>query len=681
MLGPELVTAVAPLRSVEWQLWAVLVAAAAVTAVMQHNIPFWYGGSDHSDYYWYGRFLLGDGFRGYSVPANWRTPGMGLFHIVTGSILFDTWSVYIFANAAFSCAIPVLYYLMVRPHSRNAALVAGLGVIFSMIPYIYANAPDSDQVYFFLHAVLLLLCVRYFQRAVQTSPALLYSIVGVAAAACLVRPVGALIFWIFIALAVFWRPRDWRRLAAAGGIYMVLMSMWVFWDRDYGTNGGAATGLGFPQLNELASTAERRLAEAYFSPQGLPHAQSDQAATDYPASRRLRDVLREFLTVHQHEWKQSSLHTPPSLFAAYVSRQNGANDLLNAIFTDRNYVYFSFMVRTAKQALGADDGLRLLYDVASEHGTTGLYGIVNNFISRPGRLLLGATPQLAGTNMFAALYLAKYRETDLGFASIKDVPDPLLSPDLGPANAFLAKTLRRFIDDYPQYWPKWMGNSFQNDPDGFYRFILRGGVTDQAVNAEGFFYQAVNWYLTPALVSRIYFPAALEILKRYPKLAMLYYENFLYFTVLRRLGSVEKPLDRSALDNMSDGFLERQILVTEDLPRGLRNGLVPVYTANEVRRDAAAVQMIVYLIAPAFLYLMLVSLPFLRGYAATGASLFLIINYAFEVATIAMFSPWGAPRYEANFYMIPLFVSCIILGEAVSRARRPGEPSRAPFRS
>src|SRR6202034_4282723 len=157
----------------------------------------------------------------------------------------------------------------------------------------------------------------------------------------------------------------------------------------------------------------------------------------------------------------------------------------------------------------------LLYNVATEHGTTGLYGILRNFLIHPTRLLFGVTPDLAGTNMFAVLYLAKYRENEMGLASIKGIPDPLLSPQLGPATVSLTKTLRRFIDDYPQYWPKRISGPYQGNPDGFYQFMLRGGVTDQAVDVEGFLYQSVNWYLTPALAGKAYLPVAFEILKQY----------------------------------------------------------------------------------------------------------------------------------------------------------------------
>ncbi len=275
----------------DWRFWTVAAVAAAVMGVMQFNVPLWYGGSDHGDYYWYGRFLLGQGFAGYALPPNWRTPGMGIFHILSGTVLFDTWKGFIALFALFSVAIPVLYYLIVRPHSRNLALVAALVVIASMTPTIYATMAGSDQVFFFLHALLLCLCVTYFHRRLDRRLTLPIVIAVVAACAHLVRPVGAVLFWIFVFVAVLLRPHDWRRLAAASGVYVALMAAWVVWDRDHGTNGGLGPGHGHELPNQLATIAERRLAQAYFSPQGLVHAQSDAAAKDYAASRTLRSEL------------------------------------------------------------------------------------------------------------------------------------------------------------------------------------------------------------------------------------------------------------------------------------------------------------------------------------------------------------------------------------------------------
>lgn len=656
--------------AVQWQLWIVLAASIVTMAIVGTHMPFWYGGSDHSDYYWYGRYLLGDGYRGYSVPANWRTPGMGLFHILSGTVLFDTWIGFIAISYAFGVAIPVMIYLMVRPHSRNFALFAALGAVLSMTPFLYAHFAGSDHIYFFFHTLLLLLCVRYFQRRIQATPALLTGIVAVAAAACLVRPVGAVIFWIFIALTLIIRPRDWRRLAAAGCAYMVVMALWVTWDRAYGTNGSATIGLGYPQLNDMTSSAERRFAEAYFSSEGLVHLESDQAASGYANSQKLRQTLREYLSAHQNGWQNPSLFTPPSLFARFAAESDPADRLLDAILVDRNYLYFSFVVRSLEESLGKDEATALLYGVASEQGTAGIYGIVRNFVLHPAQLLFGVTPNLSGRTIYALLYFAKTRNSELSIGGLQNIPDPLLSPELGPSNALILDTFRRFIDDYPQYWPEPFAEEFHGNPDGLYQRTLRPRTFAEAINLEGFLYQSVNWYLDPAIAGRTYLGAAIEILRRYPKLAVLFYDNAVDFTIARRIGDVAAPLDRATLDQMSDTYFESRAQVVNDLPPGLAKGLTPVVTANGVWKDASALNMVVYLISPVFVFLLIVSLPFIRDPLVFGPALFLIFDYGYEVASIAMFGMGGAERYEANFYLLPLIISCMLIGQAVTRRLR-----------
>src|SRR5262249_50318948 len=158
------------------------------------------------------------------------------------------------------------FYLIVRPHSRTFALLAGLIVILSMTPYMYATVAASDQVYFFMHALLLCLCVAYFHRRLDQRLTLPIIIAVVAAYTNMVRPVGAIIFWLFIVVAIVFRRHDWRRLLVASAVYTSIMAGWVWWDRDFGSNGGASPGTNYPLPNKLASIAERRFAEAYYSP-------------------------------------------------------------------------------------------------------------------------------------------------------------------------------------------------------------------------------------------------------------------------------------------------------------------------------------------------------------------------------------------------------------------------------
>src|SRR6516165_4178226 len=150
------------LRPYEWHFWVVLTLSAAVMATLQCYAPFWYGGGDHADYLNYGYYLLGE------LPLNalpqWRTPGMGIFHVLSGTVLLDTWWGYRTICALFGATMPVLTYLMVRPYSHAFALLAALVTILSMTPYVYAFQPLTEQVFFFFHALVLLLCVNYFLR-------------------------------------------------------------------------------------------------------------------------------------------------------------------------------------------------------------------------------------------------------------------------------------------------------------------------------------------------------------------------------------------------------------------------------------------------------------------------------------------------------------------------------------
>jgi hypothetical protein len=76
--------------------------------------------------------------------------------------------------------------------------------------------------------------------------------------------------------------------------------------------------------------------------------------------------------------------------------------------------------------------------------------------------------------------------------------------------------------------------------------------------------------------------------------------------------------------------------------------------------------MLVYRIAPVFLLLLIIALPFLRGPATTAGCLFLLLDYVYQVLSIAIFTPYGTPRYEASFYLLPLIVACMIFGQLTS---------------
>src|SRR5262249_8494287 len=156
-----------------------------------------------------------------------------------------------------------------------------------------------------------------------------------------------------------------------------------------------------------------------------------------------------FVRSHPEAWQAHSFFTPQSVFARYAADADGPARLTEAIFADRNSLYFGFIVTAAKRSLGENVAFTLIDNVAAEDGTAGAIGLFRFFLTHPFQLLIGAPPNLGGRNLFSAFFQAR------GFhiPGIEGIPDPLLKPELGPANARILQTIRQFIRDYPEEWP------------------------------------------------------------------------------------------------------------------------------------------------------------------------------------------------------------------------------------
>jgi hypothetical protein len=654
------------LRSIEWQLWAAIVLSACVMGVLEFNIPFWYGGSDHADYINYANYILG------RVPITmlpqWRTPGVGLFHIVSGTVLLDTWYGFKALFALFGAAIPVLTYLIVRPNSPTFALVAAVITIVSMVGYIYAFQPLSDHLFYFFHALVLCLCAAYFYRRFDSGYGLPVAIGISAAYLNMVRPVGAITFWLFIATAVIALPRRGRSLVVACGVYMAIMAGWVIWDRDYGANLGAMPSNFYPLPSDFSTTTERRLAEAYFAPRGLAFVATDASANGHPRSSELRNRLRQYLVDHSENWKAHTFLTPKSLFAQF----DGAPDeLLNALFADPNSLYFAFIVKATQDALGRPAGLALLHAVAEEHGTTGLYGAITSFFSDPTRLFLGAMPNFSGRFFLASFY----REPRNFSALVGAIPEPLLTPETGPATTKLLRTMRRFISDYPQYCKDLL---YLKAPiEDCYQVLVHGGRVNNELdpmingNMDMLTYGGLSWYLGLAPAGRVYKDSAFEVIKRYPPIVLIFYDSFMHKTFVRSWPGNDPVYWRS--DTINPSNLTQ---VRTGLTPGLASELQELRT-NDVWETAAMLHYLFYFMGPLFTFILIMAFPFFpRRRAAVATCCFLLLVYLQEAVAISILSYSQSLRYEGTFYLLPMVITCIILGEAIADWRKRRMQSR-----
>ena len=378
--------------------------------------------------------------------------------------------------------------------------------------------------------------------------------------------------------------------------------------------------------------------------------------------------------------------TPASLFGDLASGGGSADALLDALFTQPNTLYFGFIVSAARKSLGGDRALELIHAAAAEHGATGFAGLLQFCALHPTHFLFGVTPNLGGRSLFAGFFRAN-ENPDRTF-SRNEFPDQLLTDELGPANALILRTVRQVIDDYIQitdYWPPGISAQFRDKPDALYSQVIRDDrppmLRQQGLEPEQLIYNILNWYFGPDPAGRIYGRAAMEIVKGHPNLLTLQLDNFMHLTGLRRYMGHELTWNRDVLAQESDAYGETRVQVVNDLTPGLRRELVPAAKANEVFKTAAALHSAVYAISPLFLLLLVFALPFLRGAALLAPCLMLLGDYAYQLLGITVFSPWGAPRYEAAFYLLPLIVSCMIFGELMRRRRRktPFAASQTPI--
>ena len=648
--------------ALEWQFWTVFALSAAIMLLLQVKVPFWYGGSDHADYLNYGYYLLGQ-LPPQALPQ-WRTPGMGIFHILSGTVILDTWWGLRALHALIGIAIPVLVYLMVRPFSRGFALVAAFVVILSMTPYIYAFQPLSDHLFYFLHALVLLLCVSYFVHRQDVGYTLPIAIALSSAYLNLVRPVGAIIFWMFILVAFVTRFKAWRPLLAASALYLAIMAAWIVWDRDYGSNLGAMPSNLFPPPTPFTTTAERRLAEAYFSPAGLDHAMSKEAANGYPRTKTLREALRQHLHASPEKWQTPAYFTPQRLFGDFAAEPE---KLLDRLFTDQNSLYFGFIVRGAQDAIGAERAIALLNDVATEHRTTGIRGWVSAFISDPTRIFLGVLPKFSARMAMMTLYASPHSSMLLiGF------PERMLTPDLGPATARLLEIMRIFMYAYPQYCRE--RTQFENCPEDYYKAIVNeariNGKLDPDLmwQVEGEIWSVLTWYLGLAPSQRLYQQIDMEIIRRYPRISLLFYDNLLHKTFVKAFGTIDIPTWQE-LSVRSDAMPPHARQDPRHLSPGLAQELRPL-SASTALTAAQVLHAVGFLAAPLFILALVLALPFLLSPATTVPCLFLILVYVQELASMSLLSPVSLPRYEGAFYLLPFLIACMLFGNAYVRWRK-----------
>lgn len=541
--------------SLEWQAHLVVVLAFLAMVFVQLVSPLYWGAGDPLDHYRLARLLL---HKPGGLYSPWRPPGMALFYILSGVAWLDTFKIFIALYAAMSAAIPILIYAILRRYSHTWALVAAVIAIFGAVPYAYSRVAEPEELFHFLHFVVLVLVASYFVKpASRTLP---YAICLSMFALNLVRPVAALYYWIFLVCAVVLVRRHLKHVVLATVVYVGLMGGWALADRYYGASI-------FPTVYAPETLRQRLFGEVYFSggqyqfvPERPPVAMIKPE--DGPASAEMYAGLRWFVQNHPDEWKRPTSERPYLLFGRFA---DAPEQLVHEVVSKPNFAYFDFL-RHALQARNGNRGMdRLMHRIAGEHGNTGVWGILGYFVHNPTKLLVGGMPPFGGRNLLGIFYFLPQRSAmnriysltwglaDLDQRLLDDykvnpTPDKmdrlykettghgldLLNPRNGPASMEFFDAFHLFVKAYPGYWQDtnpWL-HRYKGNPEGLFRATFDSADPYFLGMYEGFYWEALLKYYGIGPADRLFFRVALETMKTYPYSAAIFWDNALRITLL-----------------------------------------------------------------------------------------------------------------------------------------------------
>ena len=649
----------------------VVIVSLAITVFAYQTEDLYYAGSDHFDYLAYAAYLLGLPDSG---PVPWRTPGMGLFHILIGTLQNDTWFGLEISFAIFAFLMPVLAYLIVAPYGRWVAMVCGVLVACGYVPYAYSRVASVDQLFFFLNFLSLYLMSLYLRLRLGpwTGLALIVLIVATIAFATLARPVAALYFWIFAAIVFAFAPG--RRIPALVGclLYAAIMAGWALWDRDYGAGGGVISANVFPLRLELNGTLEKRIAEAYYEGSGYTFAGGPAKAgikpEDGPASAELYASVRRQLVARPDLLTANSELTPEVLFRRVAGEPQAATDRL---FQRQNAMYLAFIIRAVRTEYG-DSADGLFESVAREQGVFGLSGAVRFLVKSPMRLLVGAPPPMGNRNFLALFYYSGWRGEFERNYTLKQLPPTMLRASNGPASEEIVEANRFFIHTYPQAWP---GKStyfepYRDKPDEFHSAIFdiqppywKSGLY------EGFYTEVLYWFYGVGRANSLFSAAAMETIRNFPNSILVIWDNVLHLLLVRDFGSMQSGWNQTYFLGWSDIYYSERHNVREGLSPGLKSELVDVVKASPYVKFSSLGYGAMHKLN--FIFVILAAMLFALCMVSTARLVVLMLSmiYLYNIAVIAVFGNFSALRYEDVFVSLPIMVSMIGIACAVKAFR------------
>ena len=398
----------------------VLLALAVIfQIVMLFVIPLVFE-CDALMYYHYAMGLLGEpgGYVSY-----YKGPGFPTFLILTGQLLFDSFSLTILVQAVFGILMPLMFYRILAPFQRPIALAASMIFILSTTPFWAAKFLLTEQLYGFL----LLGGVYGFSRYYFTKDArFIHLTLLVGMAAFLTRWEAGFPLLAATAIIFFMAKKQNRHLRQLFLSIAVVMAVTGSWSvaRSYYVVGNISLAgslhnfqgrymfilnywIGIPNLQQWEVRLGLRKASREFlvNPKklmdisGFFPAPEDRRPRNFtlpengPATQKMRDLLVTFAGEHPDTYRRLEplldKVKPGPNFEKHVGKErsyywyvygrfDGDPDaFVDNIFTNPNQFYLDYQASTLNEFYGIAETNQLYKDVVME-----------TFVANPRLILL-----------------------------------------------------------------------------------------------------------------------------------------------------------------------------------------------------------------------------------------------------------------------------------------------------
>ncbi len=640
----------------EWQLRILTALSLGAMLYVQLVMPTQWGAGDPLDHLRMARFIMG---QPEGIWIAWRPPGMALFMILVGVTWAESFRGLILSYAAFAFALPLLAYSIIRRYDRNWAFLAGAFAVLSAWSTAYSRMLLPEQLFHFVHFVALAQIGAWFAN--PRNRLLPYTIALSLFVLNLVRPVAALYYWVFLACALLMVRRNVRHLALASVLVVSLNAAWSLADRWWGASI-------FPTVYAPTTPDQRAFGELYYSggqyhfvEELPPHPVID--ADDGIHSKRMREVVAEYVRKYPDVWMRGdNPELPYLLFGRFAERPQ---DLAEEVFRRPNFAYFNFLRMALYVELGQHGAEKLMRRVAREHGYVGWRGVLSYFRRYPTKLLVGGMPSFGGRNFLGLYYSAKIRQiTGTHYWAVwpttpKDVA--MLDAGNGPASKEFLRAVELTIKAYPGYWEdtnQWFSRH-KGKPDEFFAEIMDPKDPYDGGMYEGYYWEALMKYYGSAHADRLYMDVGLETLRKYPYSGTMILDNSMRIMFIRPFGVLKGTLEEPYYCFWGDlMFVSRENSSTGLSPE-LAAELIPKYSSTKAADRLAKAYALGHLTSPFWVIAAAIFLLPAMLTSARPLASFLVLAYLYNVAVIAVFGNFGAPRYYDVFMMLPVLGTCL----------------------